>query len=1127
MEPLYPRFEDPIARTKSASFKVESSTMTKAHVDSFNYMLNYCLPQALDDIDPVVFDVHDQTLHVSVVGCNISQPTLKNKSFQIESAINPSECRQCHISYKGNLTLQIQIKVGDVVHTFDRYVGQVPIMVKSDRCYLRMYSPKENIKAHEEAREMGGYFIVNGNEKVIRLLLMARRNHPICLIRPTYTNRGPKYTEYGVQIRCVRPDETSQRLVLHFIEGGRCTLGIAFRKRQYLIPAIILLRAFKNATEKEIYDAIVKWAPTDSTLKEYVKALISAAPPNTHSQDASLAFLGHMFRVILSVHPSMSNKEVALFFLRKCVFVHIDRNDHNAKYELLLAMIRRLYFLKLGSCRPDSADSPMNQEVLLPGQIYGAILKEQLQEYLLAIRRIITSQANLGREVNVMDQSYFRSRVFASCPDIGKVLEYFLATGNLKSTSGLDQMQSSGFSVVADKLNFLRYLSHFRCVHRGAYFTEMKTTSVRKLLPEAWGFICPVHTPDGTPCGLLNHLTRHCTAQTDSYSPSVIRNLIDHIHALGVEDASFSNLRKSTVDVLLDGCVIGHANFAVANKAAYKLREMKVMGINGIPETLEIALVEPSPGSIYPGLYLFTTPARMLRPVMNLSLNKQELISTFEQVYMDIGVDVSECYEDRERLNVRHSHMECSKHGILSVVASFTPFSDFNQSPRNMYQCQMGKQTMGIPAHTIKHRADNKLYVLNSGQTPVVHTRSYNEYAIDDYPLGNNAIVCVISYTGYDMEDAMIINQASIDRGFMHGRVIKTEIISLDDFRSKKKFGILPAKRAVVGEQIDADGLPNVGDVIHSGDPYYAIIDEADQSNRIVRYKGEAARIEQVRLLASETCTSFQQRAAVTLSINRNPIIGDKFASRHGQKGILSQMLPPEDMPFTESGIIPDILFNPHGFPSRMTIGMLIESMAGKAGSLQEKFYDCTPFQFDEGSTAIEYFGEQLRQAGYNYYGHERMYSGVTGEELEVDIFIGNVYYQRLRHMVSDKYQVRATGAVDVRTQQPLKGRKRQGGVRFGEMERDALLAHGTAFLLHDRLVRCSDDSEANICRECGGMLSTLSVPQSASTRIRHETCLNCNSNKAVRVRIPYVFRYLSAELAGMNIRLNLDVEAI
>jgi len=291
------------------------------------------------------------------------------------------------------------------------------------------------------------------------------------------------------------------------------------------------------------------------------------------------------------------------------------------------------------------------------------------------------------------------------------------------------------------------------------------------------------------------------------------------------------------------------------------------------------------------------------------------------------------------------------------------------------------------------------------------------------------------------------------------------------------------------------------------------------------------------------------ERASLTLRVPRRPQIGDKFSSRHGQKGVLSILWPQEDMPFTESGITPDVIINPHAFPSRMTIGMLIESMAGKSGALHGFFQDATPFSFHEtgDKLAVDYFGEQLQASGYNYYGSEALYSGVSGCIMKADMYIGVVFYQRLRHMVSDKSQVRATGGVNQLTRQPIKGRKVGGGIRFGEMERDSLLSHGASFLLNDRLMNCSDRHYAWVCTRCGDLPSpttersaVMSVGQSgvgamAKTKLRvycrNPQCIDIvkregGSDKAVQpVALPYVYRYLVNELAAMNIKLTMSVK--
>jgi len=732
-----------------------------------------------------------------------------------------------------------------------------------------------------------------------------------------------------------------------------------------------------------------------------------------------------------------------------------------------------------------------------------------------------------GREANFNDSKYIK-KTLQRPTDPAKKLEYFMATGNLVSTTGLDLMQATGFCVVADKLNFFRYVSHFRCVHRGAYFMQMKTTTVRKLLPESWGFLCPVHTPDGSPCGLLNHLTASCmivnTVEDVSEVPTTL-------YGLGVNKDSFA-ANKGDLVVILDGKVIGNLPSKIASSVATQLRLLKVDKDEfRVPASLEIALVLPSARGQFPGLFLFSQPARMIRPVRNLFVDKVELIGTFEQVYMDIAV-TSDDYVPGVT-----THIEDKTTNFLSVIASMTPYSDHNQSPRNMYQCQMAKQTMGFPCHAYEHRSDNKLYCLRTPQTPMVRPKAYDDYNFDTYPLGTNAVVCVISYTGYDMEDAMILSKSSKERGFAHAHVVATKMIDLADVRAekgtKRHFGANPDDSSVTKGQLDVDGFPPVGTRLEKGDPLYSWIATEKGTSTVERYKGEPAQVLQVSRFANQTDGREENQATIKLSVNRNPIIGDKFASRHGQKGICSRLWPDEDMPFSESGIIPDILFNPHGFPSRMTIGMLIESMAGKSAALHGVAHDATPFNYSDAQPASAYFGEQLQRAGYNYHGTERMYSGVTGLEFDAEIFLGIVYYQRLRHMVSDKFQVRTTGPVHNLTHQPIKGRKRAGGIRFGEMERDSLLSHGTSFLLQDRLTHCSDECEALVCKRCGSLVSPILEAKTSSTHsgLKCATCSQeapddpTTSSSVVPINVPYVFRYLVAELLSMNIKLSLTIK--
>jgi len=354
----------------------------------------------------------------------------------------------------------------------------------------------------------------------------------------------------------------------------------------------------------------------------------------------------------------------------------------------------------------------------------------------------------------------------------------------------------------------------------------------------------------------------------------------------------------------------------------------------------------------------------------------------------------------------------------------------------------MGKQSMGTPSTALSKRTDNKMvgrsldtmnhadlqYRLQSGQTPVVRPNLHNHYGFDNFPNGMNAIVAVISYTGYDMEDAMILNKSAHERGFGYGTVYKSDIFDLKDERGTANqfhFGYgqdLAKKEHSSKEIVGDDGLPRVGAKIHQGDPICAYADTISGKTKFHKYKGdETCFIDEVRVLGSDLGDAPLSKVQIKLRVPRSPVIGDKFSSRHGQKGVMSQKFPMIDMPFSETGMQPDVIINPHAFPSRMTIGMFVESIAGKAGALHGLAQDATPFRFSDADRPVDYFGEQLKAAGYNYHGNEPMYSGITGEEFKADIYIGLVYYQRLRHMVNDKFQVRTTGPVDPLTRQPVK----------------------------------------------------------------------------------------------------------
>ncbi|CAN3360331.1 DNA-directed RNA polymerase I subunit Rpa135p [Diutina catenulata] len=1151
------RFQNP-PKDKSAFPLLEAAVAP--HIGSFNALTDGpdggLLNVAVADIGAkTIFDGSGSRLgnklQVRVESVQLAKPAVNpNDKLSLNRKTLPSECRERHISYRSKMMLKVTWSVNDGPEVSElRDAGQVPVMVKSNRCHLEKMSPEQLIAAREESDELGGYFIVNGIEKLIRMLIVQRRNHAMALIRPSFANRGASYTKYGIQIRCVRPDQTSQTNVLHYLDDGNVTFRFSWRKNEYLVPVMMVLKALVETSDREIFDGIVGADTANSFLTDRLELLLrNYKQYNLYGKQETLAYLGDKFRVVFGATPDVSDVDVGREVIRRIVLVHLDSNAD--KFRMLLFMIRKLYALTAGDCAPDNPDATQHQEVLLGGFLYGMIIKEKIDEYLQSIKLQVQSDINRGYAVN-FDDSKYMTRVFSRINEnIGQKLQYFLSTGNLVSQSGLDLQQVSGYTVVAEKINFHRFIAHFRMVHRGSFFAELKTTTVRKLLPESWGFLCPVHTPDGSPCGLLNHLSHKCEIAT---SNSDVSGVPAALAALGVASASAHAAGPGVSCVQLDGKIVGWTSHEQAKIVADTLRFWKVEGTHNLPRDLEVGYVPPSAKGQYPGLYLFGGIARMMRPVKYLPLGETDIVGPFEQVYMNVAV-----VPDEIENNI-HTHVEFAPTNILSILANLTPFSDFNQSPRNMYQCQMGKQTMGTPGVALAHRSDNKLYRIQTGQTPIVKANLYDEYGMDNFPNGMNAVVAVISYTGYDMDDAMIINKSADERGFGYGTVYKVEKIDLGQSRRRGDpitqhigFGDDEWPEAWK-EKLDADGLPLIGVQVNEGDPVLAYFDDTLGKTKVKTYhSSEPAYIEEVKLLGDESGDGESQMLTVKYRVTRQPIIGDKFSSRHGQKGVCSRKWPAIDLPFSESGIQPDVIINPHAFPSRMTIGMFVESLAGKAGAMHGIAQDATPWKFSESDTPADYFGEQLVKAGYNFHGNEPMYSGATGEELRCDIYIGVVYYQRLRHMVNDKFQVRSTGPVNSLTMQPVKGRKRSGGIRVGEMERDALIGHGTSFLLQDRLLNCSDYTQTPICRSCGSILTTqTSVPRIAA--MASVRCRRCSTKLAqyveqngyapeseiwedgegkkfvggddtTTVAIPFVLKYLDSELSAMGIKMTYNV---
>ncbi|CAB4057057.1 DNA-directed RNA polymerase I subunit RPA2 [Lepeophtheirus salmonis] len=960
-DPTYPK-KPSLKNLTSPEWSIPSANpatefLGTAHVESFNFATGPGLEMMIQDLEPVEFLVNDQRLSIDIVDAEFRPPEAPEGALGIRCPlVYPGEARQRGTTYKACAIIKVRITLNGVLQPWilERSLGYLPIMVKSKICNL------SNIVTQGISRE--------------RRTSVRKKIYPIAMCRPSWKNRGKHFSEYGVLLECSKPDLTVTKNVLHFVTTGSAKYMFSFGRQLFFVPVIMILKCLTERTDADIYAHLIAGTSEDdhyyrSCLKEM---LTEPHAEGLFSPEQIRLYIGKSFKDKLkdALPEWTEDEDICKYLIKYSICIHAKDNED--KFQTIVFMIKKLFALVQNRCVVEGVDSVMMQEVT-----------------------IAKSENNF--EVNALSISNAINKM----SPIAQSFESFLSTGNIPNASSLGLMQNSGISIMAENINRMRYMSHFRAIHRGSFFQEMRTTEVRALLPDAWGFICPVHTPDGSPCGLLNHFTLNTEVITHAPDASKVPEVLYDLGVVSVDEGIQGGNGKSVTpsySVFLNGILMGYVNGTSQTKEiADKLRILKVRKERGVPRVMEIVLIPYDDDSKlqgqYPGLFLFTGPARMMRPVINLAADDVEFIGTFEQVFLNICIQPEEAYPGVT------THRELRPTTFLSNLASLIPLPDFNQSPRNMYQCQMGKQTMATPIHTWHSNSETKIYRLQTPTSPFFRPVHYDYIKLDEFPMGTNAIVAVISYTGYDMEDAMIINKSSFERGFCSGSIYKAQFIDLKEISA------------------DADGLPYPGVPLFNGDPLYCYRSRIDDSYVLKKYEGnELAFVDSVKILSNDLGTGELTRVSICYRIPRNASVGDKFASRAGQK------------------------------VRRMTIAMMVECMAE-----------------DRNNDAIDFFGKQLESAGYNYYGTETMYSGTDGVEMKAEIFFGVIHYQRLRHMVSDKFQVRSQGAIDQVTRQPIKGRRRGGGVRFGEMERDALLSHGSMFLLQDRLFHGSDKTRVQI----------------------------------------------------------------
>ena len=479
-----------------------------------------------------------------------------------------------------------------------------------------------------------------------------------------------------------------------------------------------------------------------------------------------------------------------------------------------------------------------------------------------------------------------------------------------------------------------------------------------------------------------------------------------------------------------------------------------------------------------------------------------------------------------EDINDKTTHVYLDPYVIFGITASALPYTEHNSSPRITMACSMAKQSLGIYVSNFNYRFDTKSYVMFYPQKPIVSTSSYRHLNFEKKAAGINAVVALTSYRGYNIEDALVINKASIDRGFHRVVMLKTYETEEKHYPGGQKDKIEVPKPGVVGyreekayAKLGDSGFVYPGTFVENKEvligktspprfleeiSIFGAVEEKRRESSIALKPGEKGYVDKVMITRSQEGGKLIKVRVRSLKV---PEVGDKIASRHGQKGVIGLVARQEDLPFTKDGIVPDIIMNPHAIPSRMTAGHLLEMMGGKAGAIGAMLMDGSAFR---GNTEEEYI-KILKENGFDEYGEEYLYDGVTGEKIKAKIFVGVIYYQRLHHLVSNKMHARSRGPVQLLTKQPTEGRTREGGLRFGEMERDTLVGYGASMLIKERLLDESDKTKYLVCRQCGG-------PAYYDKIKKKNVCPVCQDSEVDEIEISYAFKLLLDELRSLYI---------
>jgi DNA-directed RNA polymerase subunit B len=1097
--------------------------LVRQHLDSYNEFIDHGLQEVIDEVGEIPIEVPECPYTVKLGQVWIIDPQTRISGPYVTEVdgtkheIYPIETRLRNLTYAAPIALEMTPVVdGREQDTELVFIGNIPVMLKSKLCFLSQLSREELIAVGEDPDDPGGYFIVNGSERVIVAMEDLAPNRIIVDIdekgaTPVYQ---AKLFSTTVGFRA--------RIELKMKSDG--ALYVTMPGVPTEVPFVIVMRALGLESDKEIAEAV----SIDEEIQSELEPSFEKAVGVDTVKDAIL-YIGNRVAHGQVEEYRIQKAEAAI---DKNFLPHLGRTSQTRREKAIFLgeMACRVIELKLGRRKPDDKDHFKNKRLRLAGPLLADLFRVAFRNLVRDIKYQLERIGVKGPIITV--SAAVRPGI------ITERLQHALATGNWgRGRVGVTQL--------LDRTNYLSTLSHLRRL-QSPLSRSQPNFEARDLHSTHWGRLCPNETPEGSNCGLVKNLALSASISV-GVNPEKIKQILFSMGVTPVYEAN-ETLKRYGAKVFVDGTIVGYC--ATPEKIVQEFRQRRRMG--EISTEVNIAYFSKEHGE-REEIYVNCDEGRVRRPLIivengvpKLQPEHIEKIARGEWSWEDLVkngiIEYLDAEEEEnayvvisaEEITPEHTHLEIATHTILGICASTIPYAERNQSPRNSYQAAMAKQALGIFATNFPLRVDSRAHILHYPQTPLVETALMEVMGYKLRPSGQNCIVAVLSYEGYNMEDALIFNKASIERGLGRSTFYRIYEAECRQYMGglKDKFVIPePGIRGFRGEQyyrfLEPDGIISLEAQVAGGD---VLIGRTSPPRFLEEYKefevkGPSMRDTSVDMRPSETgivdavfiteSGEGSKLVKVRVRDQRIPELGDKFASRHGQKGVIGLIVPQEDMPFTEDGIVPDIIINPHAIPSRMTIGQFLESIAGKVAAMRGKPVDGTPFSNENA--------EDLRKAliklGFSHTGKEVFYNGVTGEKFVADVFVGIVYYQKLHHMVADKIHARARGQVQMLTRQPTEGRARGGGLRFGEMERDCLIGHGAAMLLRDRLLEESDKYTLYVCENCG-YISYYDLKQ------RKYVCRICEDKAKISpVIVSYAFKLLLQELMSLCIAPKLKLK--